>query len=127
MIESFYNETKPLTEYEKAALLPVMVNCLSKHIGEGQAITNGKMCEALNGKGYNVNETRIRKLINHIRINGLVKCLVATSKGYFVATNAHELNSHISSLKGREDAIKTVRNALMEQLEDLDNKSPIEE
>lgn len=119
MLNGFYNETKPLTEYEERTLLPVMVKCLSKHIGEEKAITNKKMCEALQGNGYEVGEARIRKLINYIRINGLVDYLVANSKGYFVAQKKDEVKSHIASLKGREEAINAVRMALEEQLEGM--------
>lgn len=116
MIEGFNKETKPLTEYEENTLLPIMVKCLSKHIGEGQAISNKKMCEALQSRGYETGETRIRKMINHIRVNGLVDYLVANSKGYFVATSENEIKSHIASLKGREEAIYAVRKALEEQM-----------
>ena len=119
MLNGFYNETKPLTDYEERTLLPVMVKCLSKHIGEEKAITNKKMCEALQENGYEVGEARIRKLINHIRINGLVDYLVANSKGYFVAQKKDEVKSHIASLKGREEAINAVRMALEEQLEGM--------
>lgn len=116
MIEGFNKETKSLTEYEENTLLPIMVKCLSKHIGEGQAISNKKMCEALQSRGYDTGETRIRKMINYIRVNGLVDYLVANSKGYFVATSEDEIKSHIASLKGREEAIFAVRKALEEQM-----------
>ena len=122
MIEGFYNETKPLTEYEEYTLLPVMVKCLSRHKGEEQAVTNNQMCDALENTGYDVCETRIRKLINYIRINGEVDCLIANSKGYFVAESPSEVKSHIRSLLGREEAIKEVRMALEEQLKDMENE-----
>lgn len=43
-----------------------------------------------------------------------MKCLVATSKGYYVASSPDELSEYIDSLKGREQAISAVR-ASMEQ------------
>lgn len=120
MINGFYEETKPLTEYEEKTLLPVMVKCLQRHIGIEAAISNRAMCEALEGKGYSTSETRIRKVINYIRVNGLVDCLVACSKGYYVASTRAEVQAHISSLQGREEAIKAVRNALEEQMEGME-------
>lgn len=125
MLEGFENETKPLTAYESDVLLPVMRKCLSRHIGEDRAVKNFQMCEALEKNGYKVSEARIRKLINHIRINGLVECLVATSKGYYIAENTSEVRSHISSLRGREEAIRAVRLALEEQLEDMKDEQKI--
>jgi hypothetical protein len=38
MIATFETQTKPLNEYEKDTLLPIMVKCLSKHIGKDRAI-----------------------------------------------------------------------------------------
>lgn len=125
MLDGFEKETKPLTDYESDVLLPVMQKCLSRHIGEDKAVKNCQICEALEKKGYSVNEARIRKLINHIRINGLVDCLVATSKGYFVAESTSEMRSHISSLIGREGAIRAVRLALEKQLEDMKDEQKI--
>ncbi len=116
MLETFEKETQPLTEYEQDKLLPIMVRCLSRHVGEEKAITNKQMCEALRDSGYEIGEARIRKLINHIRVNSLIDCLIATSKGYFVADNKSDVISHINSLRGREDAIMAVRIALEEQL-----------
>ena len=40
MIATFETQTKPLNEYEKDTLLPIMVKCLSKHIGKDRAISN---------------------------------------------------------------------------------------
>lgn len=120
MIDGFLDETKPLTDYEEQTLLPVMVKSLQHHIGIDAAISNRAMCEALEGKGYSTSETRIRKVINYIRVNGLVDCLVACSKGYYVASTRSEVQSHISSLRGREEAIRAVRNALENQMEGMD-------
>lgn len=119
MIDGFFDETKSLTEYEEQTLLPVMVKCLQRHIGIDTAISNRAMCEALDKKGYSINEKRIRKVINYIRVNGLVDCLVACSKGYYVASTRSEVQCHISSLQGREEAIRAVRNALERQMEGM--------
>lgn len=116
MLEGFYEQTQPLTQYEEEILLPVMVKCLKRHKGEKRVITNKQMCEALEANGYKAGAARIRKVINHIRINGLVEFLVANSKGYFVATSKDEVKSHISSLMGREQAINAVRRALEKQM-----------
>ena len=66
MITTFETQTKPLTEYEKDTLLPIMVKCLSKHIGKDKVITNAEMCAKMAIYGYKIGETRVRKIINHI-------------------------------------------------------------
>ena len=123
MITTFATQTKPLTEYEKDTLLPIMVKCLSKHIGKDKVITNAEMCAKMAIYGYKIGETRVRKIINHIRNNGLVECLIATGKGYYVTESIQEMETYIESVKNREDAIRAMRLSMEEQLSKM---KPIE-
>ena len=117
MIDCFEKETAPLTEYEEQTLLPIMVKCLNRHKGKEQAISNRRMMEGLESSGYVVGgSARIRKLINHIRINGLVDCLMASNSGYYITEDPWEMQRYIESLQGREDAICAVKEAMQEQL-----------
>ena len=122
MIETFVKQTKPLDEYESGTLLPIMVKCLSRHVGKNAVITNSKMRERLSLFGHNVGGARIRKLISHIRLHGLVECLIATGKGYYVTRSVEELEKYIESLRGRIEAIQAVIDALLKQLEKLKQK-----
>ena len=70
MVKLFEKETAPLTEYERETLLPIMVKCLSRKKGKESAITNETMCEKMEEKGYKMSTARVRKIINHIRMNG---------------------------------------------------------
>ena len=123
MIITYETQTKPLTEYEKDTLLPIMVKCLSKHIGKDKVITNAEMCAKMAIYGYKIGETRVRKIINHIRNNGLVECLIATGKGYYVTESIQEMETYIESVKNREDAIRAMRLSMEEQLSKM---KPIE-
>ena len=109
MITTFETQTKPLNEYERETLLPIMVRCLAKHIGKSCAISNAQMCEKMALYGYQIGEVRVRKIINHIRNNGLVECLIATGKGYYVTESIQEMETYIESVKNREDAIRAMR------------------
>ena len=117
MIKGFENETKPLTNYERDVLLPVVVNGLKGKIGAAKAVSNSHICKSLRAAGYDVTEVRIRKIINHIRVNGLVFFLIASGKGYYIAEKRQEVAEYIESLKGRENAIKAVRISMEKQLE----------
>lgn len=119
MLQGFEQQTGKLTDYEKNTLLPIMVKCLGRKVGKENAVTNAYMCDKMNENGYEIGEARVRKIINHIRTNGLVPCLMASSFGYYVTNNAEELRAYIASLKGREEAIRAVREAVEEQLEEL--------
>ena len=123
MIATFETHTKPLNEYERETLLPIMVRCLAKHIGKSCAISNAQMCEKMALYGYQIGEVRVRKIINHIRNNGLVECLIATGKGYYVTESIQEMETYIESVKNREDAIRTMRESMELQLSKM---KPIE-
>lgn len=117
MIKGFENETAPLSEYEERTLLPVMVRSLAAKRGRASAVTSTYICTRLRAKGYDINGARVRKLINHIRVNGLVPRLIATSDGYYIASDNGELMAYIDSLRGRENAIKAVREAIERQMD----------
>ena len=116
MIQGFQTQTEPLTEYERNTLLPVICRGLSNKVGEARAITNTAITKAMRGAGYQLTEARLRKIINHIRTTGMVKWLIATSKGYYIATSVDEMRQYIESLRGREDAIRAVRESMEKQL-----------
>jgi len=105
MITTFEEQTHPLTEYEQQVLLPIMVNGLKKKIGVQNCITNPQMCKAMKNHGYEVNEPRIRKIVFHIRNNNLVPNLIASSKGYWIATDKKEIETWVLSLQSRIDAM----------------------
>jgi 5-formaminoimidazole-4-carboxamide-1-beta-D-ribofuranosyl 5'-monophosphate synthetase len=116
MIQGFEDLTHALTEYELNTVVPAVVRGLQKRNGKASRITNREMVEKMKEHGYEVSEPRLRKVINHIRNNGLVPCLVASEKGYYVATDPEDLKRYISSLMGREKAIKQVRESMQKDL-----------
>ena len=116
MIQGFKTQTEPLTDYERDTLLPVICRGLVTKVGEAKAITNTAITRAMKGAGYQLTEARLRKIINHIRVAGLIKWLVATSKGYYIATSRQEMEDYIGSLRGREEAIRAVRESMEKQL-----------
>ena len=118
MIQGFSRQTEPLTDYERNILLPVICQGLSTKIGEDKAITNSAITKAMKGAGYQLTEARLRKIINHIRIHGMVKWLIATSKGYYIATSREEMVDYIDSLRGRESAIAAMRVSMEKQFDE---------
>lgn len=124
MICGFEQETEPLSEYERETLLPVMVACLSRKVGKDKAVKNEYMCEKMEEHNYHIGPARVRKIINHIRVNDLIECLMATNKGYYITKDKQEMRSYISSLKGREAAIRAVRIAMERQLEGMNEETP---
>ena len=116
---------EPLSEYEENTLMPVMIECLKRHIGKENAVNNSHMCSRLKHFGYKANAAMIRKIINRIRVNDEINCLIASSLGYYISDDPEEVQSYVESLKDREGAIRAMRNALERQLEMMKEK-PIE-
>lgn len=124
MISGFNKQTAPLCEYEREIVLPIMVKCLERHIGKDKAITNAQMCQKMKEYGYSITESRVRKIINHIRNNDLVKCLKASSKGYYVATDKRDMQQYIDSLDERISAIQKVRDSVYLQMKMMPELPP---
>lgn len=123
MIKGFEDVTSPLSEYEEKTLLPVFIRGLITKVGKDNSITNSAIVKAMKQGGYKISDTRVRKIINHIRINGLVQGLIATSDGYYIATSEKELADYEESLLGRENAIRAVRLSLARQRRDMFTKN----
>lgn len=116
-LKGFDIETAPLTEVEETELLPIIVSRLKTAIGKHNAVKNGYLCDLLSEYGFDSSEARVRKIIRHIRVNGYVKRLIATSAGYYISNNYNELHDYIDSLIGREEAIHSLRESIEIQTE----------
>ena len=116
MINGFETYTANLNEYEKNTLLPIFIKGLSKKVGHKNAVTNKQMVQGLKNLGHNVNDARVRKLINHIRNHNLIPGLIASSKGYFISHNPEEVESYVQSLAQRANEINRIKNGMMRYL-----------
>lgn len=116
MIKNFTEETEPLTEYEEKQLMPPIVRGLMTKRGKNNAVTNNAIVDGLRRNlNLSITSARVRKIINHIRINDIVPCLIATSNGYYIADTEDELREYEESLLGRESAIRQVRLSIARQ------------
>ncbi len=118
MIRNFKKETCPLNDYEKEKLLPAVVKILSSRVGSDRAVTSNSLI-GIHLREYMTDPARLRKVINYIRTKGLIKGLMATSRGYYIAKTREELEAYIESLQGREDAIKELRRSIRRQMNSL--------
>lgn len=116
MINGFEPETAPLNDYEFTTLLPVIVEGLKTKIGKDRATKGGYICDVLKGLGLKINPPRLRKVISHIRSHGLVRRLIATKSGYYIATTDAELGSYVESLNQRIQAIEVIRDCAQAEL-----------
>lgn len=125
MIRTFELHTKTLTEWEKRVLLPAMVKELSMHRSRGNAIKSDILAEKMHeATGQRPNCARIRKVVNAIRIGGYLRCLSATSDGYYIAANRAEIDDCVFSLKQRAAQIWQVAESLQRQMDSTFPNNP---
>ena len=115
MILGFEEITADLTEQEITLALWI-ASRIKNNIGAQKAASNGKIAGAIK-KEFNatISSARIRKMINYIRMHGLVPNLVASSKGYYVSRSAEENRKYVYSLRQRGHAIMALAQALEDQ------------
>ena len=118
MIKNFERDTCKLNDYEKDKILPAVVAVLKRCVGRANAITNKKIIN-LYLADYPVNPARLRKVLHYIRTHHLVKGLIATGRGYFIAEQRKDFEDYIKSLDGRIGAILEVKSSMTEQMDEL--------
>lgn len=113
MIDGFEMITAEINDHERNVLVPVLVRILSTCVGIDRALKNGQIRDILYRETRSMPDaSRIRKMINHIRITGLVPCLLASSHGYYVAVSREEVEAYQQSLRSRAGAIRCVYETL---------------
>ena len=125
MIKGFENETHNLSDYELKVVIPLLIKGFKTKIGKENSITNVNICKLVNENSnlkIKLNEPRVRKCIAFLRYNNCVPRLVATSKGYWVASNKQELIDWEETLQSRIDAIIDIRDYAKNQIENWDNR-----
>lgn len=114
MILNFEEITEELNPDEIALLEPLKKGLNTKT--KDNPIKAPEIIKAMNtfakSKGLaTLSEPRLRKLINHIRVNGIMP-VIATSKGYYVSYDKQEVLDQITSLTQRANSILDSANGL---------------
>lgn len=111
-INNFEEQTHELNEYELKKIVPKIVRGLQTKIGKQNAITNKKIIDRLKSIKIKTTPSRVRKMIHHIRITGLVERLIATSRGYYITNDKKEMEDYVESLIQRSESIMSIAKQL---------------
>lgn len=114
MIEGFEDITQDITKQE-LKLVPVFVKGFSGKIGRHCAVTSTYIIKHFKKQGIKITGSRVRKIINYIRMHDLVKRLVATSRGYYVENDPVKYKKYITSLEQRSYAIYSLIQKMKKQ------------
>ena len=117
MLKGFEEYTGPLNDYEYHIVLPALASLLRQCVGEANARTNAQLRASLEYGTIKVSDPRLRAVINEIRTSDTVPYLVASSKGYYVATSVEEVEDYARTLDSRIREMTRVRDALLSQVE----------
>jgi len=123
MLQTFEQETRPLSEHEKA-MLPDVADLVETTIQTGRPISSKEIIRRLKEEhNWKTSGPRLRKVIHVLRTSGEVPGLIATGGGYLVATSEKQLLDYEATLKGREDAIRAARLSIAHQRRALYEKA----
>tara|TARA_R110002110_G_scaffold100922_17_gene256866 strand:- start:1617 stop:2021 length:405 start_codon:yes stop_codon:yes gene_type:complete len=109
MIPTFEEHTQPLSDYEKNTLLPLLIKGFKTKVGVENCITNPQICSALRKLGYKVTQPRVRKIVFYIRNKNMIPKLIASSKGYWIATNKRQVISWLDSVNSKISALEQTK------------------
>lgn len=107
MVIGFEEYTASLSEGE-VVMAEFLASKLATYVGKKKAVSNYRLRWMMFDPYGNVPAARVRKLINYIRINCLVRNLVANSAGYYVAETQEEVDVYVQSLRQRAASIMHV-------------------
>ena len=126
----FQNITTELTPLEKEKLVPMLIDTLA-FTSENKRHTATTICRWFDASGYHVSGSRLRKMINYIRVMNVktgVQCnignmvVIGASNGYFITGNAEIIKDQIESLQGRMDSMAAVVDSLRAQLQNIQKR-----
>jgi len=109
------NSTK-VTWEEKKLVVPLLIKRIRKAQKQKQEITNVHLCHSLaKHHGIKIQAATVRKLLHYIRVNHLMRNLIATSKGYFISKDPIKLINYVKSLQKRIREIGDLKKAIQIQ------------
>lgn len=118
MLKGFEDYTQSLSVNELRYEVRLLAKEMTAHRGVERAMTNEDIRDwFLQKYGLRVSDTKVRAYINAIRINRWCRHVVASSRGYYVATTVQEVEDYCRTLRGRENSIKAVRLSMEDDIE----------
>lgn len=122
MLINFEEYTRDLTSKDIREI-KLVAELLSKATSPEKAITNKSIRISLFvNKETLIKDSKIRKIIHWIRSRHMIKRVIATSKGYYIATNDEEFIKWIRSMEQRRNSLQEVIDAANDELDGTQTK-----
>ncbi len=102
-----------INAFHKTHLVPLVVEKLQRATSKSRIISASEIRNSIwKNHGVKINSGLLRSILHHIRINGIVKCLLASGQGYFITNDTLEMQVYLKSLDRRIRQIGALRKAL---------------
>lgn len=119
-LKGFKDWTKELNDVERDFYVPKVISELQHHVGKKNAISNRIMCQTFEFRyGWKIPPARFRKMIEYIRIEGLLFGVCSSGNGYFIAESYDEGQISVESQHQRIAQQTMTVNALDYQLKQM--------
>jgi hypothetical protein len=115
--------TEKLTTEEKDIVLPMLLNALKKGT-EDQPLVSDRIVKWFNdnkqqiGMKTNFTSSRLRKLTNYCRTNGIAP-IIANSKGYYISNKKKDLVELKLSIISRIESLQAVVKGIDDMMNEL--------
>lgn len=105
-----------LSSHETNVLLPLVLQMLSHRNTKQKVFSNTKIRKVLKEFGEDITDSQIRKIVFHIRNNGLLQLLIANNEGYFISYNRADIEKWIEMQRGKIETMTMTLRAIEAQL-----------
>lgn len=117
MIKSFEEQTKEVTDKEKP-VVAIIVSLISEAKDYDHRINSLHIIQRLSERQIAISDSRIRKIIQHIRKKHTLRGLCADSGGYWLSTDPKEIRNYAyESYGSRIREMQKVYDELMKDAE----------
>ena len=122
MINGFTKETRDILTTTEIYAMEIIANGLKTKQGESMAVTSTQIVEGIfRANKIKLDPARLRKIIHIIRLEGTVKNLIATHKGYYIEKDLERLKEYVHGLRQRSYSINQIANSY-----NIDNPNQLE-
>ncbi len=105
-----------VTHFHKVHIVPLVVQKLKKATSKMRFVSCPEIVNSIyKHHGIKLGQGLVRSILHYIRINGIVKCVLATSQGYYITNDTLEMQVYLKSLKKRMRQIGALAMALDRQ------------
>lgn len=113
-ITGFEHITFDLTKEEIELSEVILKQLKAKYNSKSNSITGPTIVKRMRDKGFDISESRLRKIINYLR--QLSEPIIGSAHGYYRSTDREELIKQVISLEERAGAIMAASRGIRKYL-----------